>query len=203
MMIQYKLKPNFKSILHWTIRQRPKFRNWESDTVKLQPLPSQRQQPATRNQHTASSNWQPKSRIQDPGSSNQHPATRDTQCDFGFTLLEVLIALAIMAIVLVAVYRLHSQTLSMEAANRFYTQAPLLAQSKMAQLEASSSEVVAGDSGDFGEKFPGYSWSVSTEEISAEALGEDAEDLKRIDVTVSLNEDEYEYTVRSYLLLVK
>jgi general secretion pathway protein I len=116
----------------------------------------------------------------------------------GFTLLEVLIAMAIMAIVLVSVYRMHSQTLSMETANRFYTQAPLLAQSKMAQLEVMSSELVSGDSGDFGENFPGYSWSVTTEEVSSEALGEAAEDLKRIDVTVTLNENEYEYRIRSY-----
>lgn len=127
----------------------------------------------------------------------------NTQHDFGFTLLEVLIALAIMAIVLVSVYRMHSQTLTMAAANRFYTQAPLLAQSKMAQLEAASSEAVSGDSGDFGEKFPGYRWSISTEEVSSEILGEVAGELKQIDVTVTLNENEYEYAIRSYRLMIK
>ena len=121
----------------------------------------------------------------------------------GFTLLEVLIAMAIMAIVLVSVYRLQSQTLSMTAATRFYTQAPLLAQSKMAQLEATSSDAVSGDSGDFGEKFPGYGWSVSSEDVSSETLGEAAENLKRIDVTVSLNENEFQYTVRLYRMLDK
>jgi len=121
----------------------------------------------------------------------------------GFTLLEVLIAMAIMAIVLISVFRLHSQTLSMTTANRFYTQAPLLAQSKMAQLEATSSESNSGGSGDFGEKFPGYSWSVSTEPVSVEALGETAADLNRIDVTVTLNENEYEYTIRSYRLMTE
>jgi len=92
--------------------------------------------------------------------SIEHPAN-------GFTLLEVMIAMAIMAIVLVSVYRLHSQTLSMTTANRFYTQAPLLAQSKMAQLEAIPSSVVSGDSGDFGDKFPGYGWRVSMEDVSS------------------------------------
>ena len=119
----------------------------------------------------------------------------------GFTLLEVLIALAIMAIVLAAVYRIHSQTLSMTAANRFYTLAPMLAQGKMAQLETTSSDVQTGDSGDFGERFPGYSWSVTAEEFSSEALGEVAADLKQIDLTVALNEKEYIYTIRSYRLM--
>jgi len=116
----------------------------------------------------------------------------------GFTLLEVMVAMAIMAIVLVSVYRMHSQTLTMNTAARFYTQAPLLARGKLAQLEAASSEMVAGDSGNFGDKFPGYTWNISTEEVSSEALGEIAADLKRIDMTVSFNKDEYVYNVRTY-----
>ena len=119
----------------------------------------------------------------------------------GFTLLEVLIAMAIMAIVLAGVYRMQFQTLSMTAASRFYTVAPLLAQDKLSQLEANPSELIAGDSGDFGEQFPGYSWKVSTQEVSSEILGETARDLKRIDLTVSLNGNEYEYSVRTYLFV--
>lgn len=109
--------------------------------------------------------------------------------------------MSIMAIVLVSVYRMYSQTLTMNIANRFYTQAPLLAQSKLAQLETGSSEIIAGDSGDFGEKFPGYSWNVTVEEVSSEALGEVANDLKRIDLIVALNNNEYVYNVRTYRLM--
>ena len=118
----------------------------------------------------------------------------------GFTLLEVLVALAIMAVVLAAVYRMHSQTLSMTTANRFYTIAPMLAQGKMAQLEATSTEIISGDSGDFGEKFPGYSWNITSSDFSSEALGEIGDDLKQIEVTVVLNENEYVYSIRRYLL---
>ena len=109
--------------------------------------------------------------------------------------------MAIMAIVLVSVYRMHSQTLTMNTANRFYTQAPLLAQGKLAQLEAGLSEIIAGDSGDFGEEFPGYSWNVTVEEVALEALGEVANDLKRIDLMVSFNGNEYVYNVRTYRLM--
>jgi general secretion pathway protein I len=136
-----------------------------------------------------------------PAATHRYPATRLRQPVSGFTLLEVLIALAIMAIVMVSVYRMHSQTLSMASANRFYTAAPMLAQSKMAQLEATPADVISGDSGDFGDKFPGYSWTVSTEDVASEMLGEITEDLKRIDVTVTLNENEYQYTIRSYRLM--
>jgi general secretion pathway protein I len=73
----------------------------------------------------------------------------------------------------------------------------------MAQLEVTSSNSISGGSGDFGDNFPGYSWSVSAEAVSIEALGEVAADLNRIDVTVTLNENEYEYTIRSYRLMTE
>jgi general secretion pathway protein I len=117
---------------------------------------------------------------------------------FGFTLLEVMIALAVMAIVLVSVYRMHSQSLTMNTAARFYTQAPILAQGKIAELEALSSGAFPENSGDFGEQFPGYSWKTSLADITSEILGEVAEDLKRVDITVSLNENQFVYSLRTY-----
>jgi general secretion pathway protein I len=116
----------------------------------------------------------------------------------GFTLLEVMIALAVMSIVLVSVYRMHSQSLTMNTAARFYTVAPLLAQNKMAELEALSSEGFPDDSGDFGEQYPGYSWQTSISEVSSEVLGEVANDLKRIDLTVSYNNNQFSHSLRTY-----
>ena len=116
----------------------------------------------------------------------------------GFTLLEVMIALAVMAIVLVSVYRMHSQSLTMNTAARFYTLAPLLAQNKMAELETLSSEGFSEDSGDFGEQYPGYSWRTSIADVSSEVLGEVANDLKRIDLTVSYNENQFSHSIRTY-----
>jgi general secretion pathway protein I len=117
---------------------------------------------------------------------------------FGFTLLEVMIALAIMSIVLVSVYRMHSQSLTMNTAARFYTLAPLLAQNKMAELETLLSDGFSDNSGDFGEQYPGYSWRSSLTDVSSEVLGEVANDLKRIDLTVSYNEDQFSYNLRTY-----
>ena len=116
----------------------------------------------------------------------------------GFTLLEVMIALAVMSIVLVSVYRMHSQSLSMNTAARFYTLAPLLAQNKMAELETLSSDGFPNDSGDFGEQYPGYSWQTSITDVSSEVLGEVANDLKRIDLTVSYNNNQFSHSLRTY-----
>ena len=116
----------------------------------------------------------------------------------GFTLLEVMVALAIMSIVLVSVYRMHSQSLSMNTTARFYTVAPMLAQSKLAELEAFSASVFPDDSGDFGENFEGFAWKSSEAEVTSEVLGEVAEDLKQIDITVSYNNDQLVYNLRTY-----
>ncbi len=118
--------------------------------------------------------------------------------DHGFTLLEVMVAISIIAIVLVAVYKLHLQTISMSSAARFYATAPLLAQGRLSALEADA----LSDSGDFGEHFPGYTWELAIEDIESEVLGEAAEDLKRIEVTVSLNND-YVYKVKTYRLILE
>jgi general secretion pathway protein I len=117
---------------------------------------------------------------------------------FGFTLLEVMIALAVMSIVLVSVYRMHSQSLTMNTAARFYTLAPLLAQNKLAELETLSSDGFPDDSGDFGEQYPGYSWQTSLTDVSSEVLGEVADDLKRVDLTITYNNNQFSHSIRTY-----
>ena len=110
-------------------------------------------------------------------------------------------AIAIIAVVLVAVYRLHFQTLSMSESMRFYTTAPLLAKSKADAVGLLPESSGLSDSGDFGEMFSGYRWQVTLEPVESEYLGEWAENLTRINVTVSLNDEEFVYRMRTYRLL--
>ena len=129
------------------------------------------------------------------------PGARKREPAYGFTLLEVMVSVAIMSIVLVSVYRLHSQSLTMNTEARFYTQAPMLARSILAELGAGEDAEFADNSGEFGENFPGYAWKASVEDVEIEALGEISQDLKKIDVTVSLNENEYVYNLRTFRLV--
>ena len=130
------------------------------------------------------------------GLQNRLPHPRRSA--FGFTLLEVMVAMAVMSIVLVSVYRMHSQTLTMNTAARFYTQAPLLAQKKMTEVTTELSNAFGSDSGDFGENFPGYSWELSTSDVSSEVLGEVAGDLKRIDVKVAYLNNQFSFSLTTY-----
>lgn len=136
--------------------------------------------------------------MQKTATSNQQPATRNLQPDSGFTLLEIMVALSIIAIVLVSVYKMQAQTISMNYAARFYATAPLLAQLKIAELETENLEEQADDSGDFGDEFPGYRWNVVIDDIESETLGRIGENLKQIDINVSFNNDEFTYNLRTY-----
>ena len=129
------------------------------------------------------------------------PETQNPQSKAGFTLLEIMVAISIMAIVLVTVYRMHAQTLSMAYSARFYTTAPLLAQEKMVEIESKGQQDMTDDSGDFGDEFPGYRWQVAVDDVESKALGGVAENLKKIDILVTLNNDEFTYSVRTYKFL--
>jgi general secretion pathway protein I len=96
----------------------------------------------------------------------------------GFTLLEVMIAMAILAIALVAVYQSQSQRISMSGSSRFLTTASLLAQSRMAEIDTADAREVKAGSGDFGDDFPDYQWQV---EISDTELAR----LKKIVLSVT------------------
>ena len=123
----------------------------------------------------------------------------------GFTLLEVMVALGIMAIVLTGVYRLQAQTLTMSMESRFCTQAPLLARSALTRYEETArrdQRPLASDQGDFGREFPGYAWKITVEEAPSQALGADiSRDLKRIQVLVTLNQGQFAYSMRTYRFL--
>jgi len=116
----------------------------------------------------------------------------------GFTLLEVMVALSIIAIVLVSVYRMHAQTVSMNNEVRFYVTAPMLAQIKMAEIKSESLEDIGDDSGDYGDEFPDYRWNIVIDDVESTALGNIAKDLKKIDLLVSFNNDEFTYNLRAY-----
>lgn len=96
----------------------------------------------------------------------------------GFTLMEVMVAMAIMAIALVSIFQLQSQSISMATDSRFMTTAALLAQSKMVEVETMPSLSNQSESGDFGVDYPQYTWHLQISDASLEQF-------KKIEVTVT------------------
>jgi general secretion pathway protein I len=120
----------------------------------------------------------------------------------GFTLLEVMIAVAILAIALVAAIGSQSQSVSLASEAKFATTAALLAQSKMADLEAKDPDDLFSDAGDFGEDFPGYRWESEVSPATLDRLGEASRHLKKIVLTVGRGDnDRYEYRLEYYRLV--
>lgn len=88
----------------------------------------------------------------------------------GFTLLEVLVAVAILAIAMVAILKANVQNLDALTESRETSTASLLAASKLAEVEAAGAANWNEFQGDFGEDYPDYTWEVETTSTKVEGL---------------------------------
>ena len=79
----------------------------------------------------------------------------------GFTLLEVLISLLIIAIVLITCLRAQNQSIRLYHLSRDMTIATILARQKMGEIELAGFPELGEDEGDFEDTFPGFSWQRS------------------------------------------
>ena len=120
----------------------------------------------------------------------------------GFTLLEVMVAMSIIAIAMTAVLSLQSQSISLASEAKFSTTAALLAQNKMAETEWGNRLDVPSDSGDFEEDFPGYTWQVKVEDVSMDLPENVSNHLKEMTVIISWGEEGvYRYQLKAYRFL--
>ena len=118
----------------------------------------------------------------------------------GFTLLEVMIAIAIMAIAITTLYGSQSRSLSYATEAHFNIVASSLAAAKLAELQSGVGEL-ENDSGDFGDDFPGYGWELEVEDADLEgfeSLADMEGGLQRVDLKVAWSDSPYSYTLRYY-----
>lgn len=112
----------------------------------------------------------------------------------GFTLLEVMIALAIISIALVSLLALGNRSISVQDRLQHITQATLLAQQKMAEaeVEAVNGTLERADAaGGFSSPFEGYRWRIGFEEtplpsvqmVTVTVLWGDEENNELVDLT--------------------
>jgi general secretion pathway protein I len=117
-----------------------------------------------------------------------------------FTLLEVMIAISIIAIALVTLLGSQSRSLSHATEAQFNVVAPMLAALKLAEVERKI--VVAENSdGDFEEDFPGYSWKMEVEDAVFErpkALASLVPPMQKVELTVLWSGSPYSYSLLYY-----
>lgn len=126
-----------------------------------------------------------------------HPIGRRERNREGFTLLEVVVALAVLAVVIVSALRLQTQNVAMTETVAFRTTAPLLAVDKLGDLAADGWAPPVPDRGDFDDLRPGYGWQVRVEETPEGGLAEVGRRLKRITVRIEYNGGEHVYEIET------
>ncbi len=118
----------------------------------------------------------------------------------GFTLLEVMIAVALLAVALTTLLGSQSQSVSYANTAKFETMAALLAQSKMSEITLQSDLSPSSDSGDFGDDYPGYTWEVTVSDISIEGSEAISNYLMQVDLTVTWGVFSYESRLYQYVI---
>ncbi|MGD9972323.1 MAG: prepilin-type N-terminal cleavage/methylation domain-containing protein [Desulfatirhabdiaceae bacterium] len=118
----------------------------------------------------------------------------------GFTLLEILIALSVLAIALTAIWKLHAQTLSMHETIRFHTLAPFLAQQKLAELEMQPELNQISHQGDFGPDYPAYLWKLTVDPVQSGEWKKLNSDFHRLELIITDPRADLDYPVRTYRL---
>ncbi len=120
--------------------------------------------------------------------------------DRAFTLLEVMIAISIIAVALVTLLGSQSRSLSHAAEAQFNVVAPMLAALKLAEIERKVVDAENSE-GDFDEDFPGYSWKMAIEEAAFDkikALAGLDPPLQKLELTVSWDGAPYRYSLLYY-----
>ncbi len=121
----------------------------------------------------------------------------------GFTLLEMMVSVTIIAIALVTLIGSQSQSVSIATISRFDTTASLLAREKMTELALGGFDDLSSGDGDFGEDFPEYTWQVEVTDLGEEDTGiAQAEDMLRaVDLIISKGPDsDEEYRIREIMM---
>jgi general secretion pathway protein I len=120
----------------------------------------------------------------------------------GFTLLEVMVAIAILAIALTSLLSSQSQSMLAADESEFSIATAFLAEKKMAELLAEGTDLPE-TSGDFGESHPQYLWRaeiVDADFFDNELLQGTEPFLKRIDLVVYNESERRSFALSRYVL---
>ena len=125
------------------------------------------------------------------------------ESEAGFTLLEIMVAVAIIAISFVSLLGSQSQRISIATISRFEITASMLAGQKLAEIQTADFEELSAAEGDFEDDFADFHWQTEVSELTEDETGITGagEMLKVVDLTVSRGIDEnMVYRVRGVIM---
>lgn len=134
---------------------------------------------------------------------NNQRRLRVRKSEAGFTLLEIMVAVAIIAISFVSLLGSQSQSISIASISRFEITASMLARQKLAEIQAADFEELSTDEGDFEDDFVDFHWQTEVSELTEDETGIIGADemLKVVDLTMSRGDDEnMVYRIRSIIM---
>lgn len=113
----------------------------------------------------------------------------------GFTLLEVVVAMGLIAIALVTIIQLHSHNLTLQTETQLISTVNFLASARLAEVQAESDLQPGSVTGDFGEDYPVYHYKQDVESVV------DFDDLYKVTLTIYTDEQDTgrEFTFDTYL----
>ena len=124
----------------------------------------------------------------------------------GFTLLEVMIAVSIIALVFVSLFRMQSSTIRLAGAGSFNTLAPALAGQVLLAIEQDLADWNQ-TSGDFGDQYPGFRWTCEISESELKDLDfideEKNKKLKKIQLKIMDSQEERTYEITTWRFVLE
>jgi len=96
----------------------------------------------------------------------------------GFTLIEVMVALAILSVSLVVLLGLRNRDVQLRAYARDLTRATLLAREMAATVDADGTPEMGYVEGDFGPDQPGFSWQRQVSPFMSEFIGDRVREVR-------------------------
>jgi prepilin-type N-terminal cleavage/methylation domain-containing protein len=121
----------------------------------------------------------------------------------GFTLLEVMISVAIIAFVFVSIFRMQSSTIDLATAGNFNTFAPMLAE-KLLNDVANDLADWSEFEGDFSDSFPGIQWHLEISETFFETddliSKDNQERFKKIEIEIISSSGSRSYKINTWRL---
>lgn len=99
------------------------------------------------------------------------PLRRGAAGSAGFSFVELLVAISLIALSCILLFGVQADNVDRAAEARFHSQAAMLAQHKLTELNLQDFAGLADVSGDFGPAYPGMHWSLQVRVLSDEESG--------------------------------